>query len=181
MQQDVSTMMMVSSPPVLGANGLPCAPDGARLAPSLFVDLPYSPALLLDAGLGAELTDHTAFAPGCEGGYAMYFDALCDWNKVHSALVLVDHWYTWSEVERVVGESVIRRYDLSEQFWGVRALPWRVGYVLGWLSALALSDYGLALRGLAWLHQVVRVCLREEGAQAWQDVPGQGAGACSSR
>ncbi len=165
MQHDVSTMMMVSSLPVDGANGLPCAPDGVRLAPSLFVDLPYTPALLLDAHFGAEITDHRKFAVACQDGFEWYFSAM--WQPTEDKEeVFVERVYTWAEVEKQVMGDMMRRYDLSEVVFGAPSLPWRAGFVLGWLSGLALCDRGLALRGLELLKTVVHACQGEEGGRA---------------
>ncbi len=138
--------------------------SGARLSPELFVDLPYTPALLLDARFGAEITNDPEFARACADGYDCYFEELYDYAEDGIGEVFVDHVYTWAEIEEAIVDLVIRRYDLAEEFYGVASLARRAGLALGWLSGLALSDRGLALRGLSLLHTVVCACQREEAA-----------------
>ena len=142
--------------------------EASRLAPSDFVDLPYSPALLLDARFGAELTDHQDFAAACGEGFDGYFSEMYHWNEDRSGTVFVDHFFTWDEVREMVVQEVAAycaaycNESVFEQLYGPVSLAWRAGFVLGWLSALALSDRALALRGLALLEEGIQACPRDE-------------------
>lgn len=135
------------------------------LAPSYFVDLPYSPALLLDAGFDASITDPADFRSACDAGFDDYFEMMYCWSETRTDLVFVDRFYTWLEVQGGIVGNVVRTYGPSEQFFRVTPLSWRAGFVLGWLSALALVDRPLALRGLCLLVLLVPSCQKEEAGR----------------
>jgi hypothetical protein len=112
-------------------------------APSLFKDLPFNAALLLPVSLDVSLTAHPDFSEGCQCGDSSYFDEMYHVDpSTGDREVFIDHFYTWYEVEKQVREATLfhaERYSSS--------LSWAVGFVLGWLSALAFTDRALALRG----------------------------------
>ena len=139
--------------------------EASRLAPSDFVDLPYSPALLLDARFGAELTDHQDFAAACRDGFTFYFEEMYHDGGEEMPDIFEDYFYSWDEVRgRVMMEMVDRsaRAQAFEQLYGPVSLASLAGFMLGWLSALALSDRALALRGLALLEEGIQACSRGE-------------------
>lgn len=119
----------------------PVAP-AAVVKPSEVVDLPYSPALLLDVHCPVVVVADEDFSTACQVGFDMYFEDMFH-GKLLESLQFEDHFYTWEEVERMVR-------DLLSAASGER-LTWRVGMSLGWLSALALTDRLLAGRGLELL------------------------------
>jgi hypothetical protein len=104
----------------------------------------YSPALLLDGRFDASITDTFAFAEGCASGFEGYCDAVA---------VSGEGCQSWLEVCRFVVEVVT---DAGSDFCG------DVGYCLGWLSALALENCPLALRGSGLLTMLVLCCRGEE-------------------
>ena len=46
------------------------------LVPSMFADIPYSPALLLDAHFGSHITDDPEFSRACQSGFDTYFEVM---------------------------------------------------------------------------------------------------------
>src|SRR5579885_711042 len=108
-----------------------------QVKPTGFSGLPYSPVLLLDARFDASITDCSWFRDACSDGFEHYFEEVYEADE--SGDVVVDRVYTWREVEREIVEHVTRRYDAAERFYGVPCLPFRAGFMLGWLSALAFG------------------------------------------
>lgn len=106
--------------------------------PSDFLTLSYAPALLLDVRFPIVVIADAVFSDACEVGFDAYFDEMMSGSTFEDSY-LEDHFYTWDEVERVLCENMSSAYGDS--------LPWRAGFCLGWLSALALTDRPLALRG----------------------------------
>jgi hypothetical protein len=161
---------LVTSPAETGSScvavSLDTAPAaGVKLSPSLFVDLPYSPVLLLDAHFGADLTDHKDFVTACGEGFEFYFENMYHYGSEDLPEVFEDYFYTWPEVEDVVIENVMLSSPGEQVYvrmFGPISLAWRAGFVLGWLSALALVDRVLALCGLALLQQKVQTLQRDE-------------------
>src|SRR6266704_6973752 len=98
------------------------------------VDLPYSPALLLDSKFDASITDDSEFCEGCETGFDAYFESMYQWNEARTDTVFVQQWFSLGEVLAFVAENVFAEDEHD------RLLPlgWRAGFLLGWLSALAL-------------------------------------------
>jgi hypothetical protein len=111
----------------------------------------YTPALLLDAGLDTLIVGHPAFASACQKGF--------DRDRT----VFVDGCsYSWHEVRNEVVGWVFRDYDEDEWYGGVSSLAGRVGEMLGWLSAVHLTQPQEARRGLNLLRAIVPVCQKEE-------------------
>jgi hypothetical protein len=139
--------------PTQSINTFPVVAVATSLTPADFQDMPYSSALLLPVCFDASITSHADYAPAVCDGFDEYFEDM--WNVSGTDLVFVDRFYSWDEVRREIVEGVVPRNDLREQFYGLPSLAWRVGFAVGWLSALALTDRALALRGLDWLVQWV--------------------------
>lgn len=120
------------------------------LAPSHFQHVPYSSALLLPVRFDASITDDLCFADACKGGFEGYFEDMLEWDESGDDFVFVDRCYTWAEVERVICDDLLSTPFLLP---GVApaSLAFNAGYTLGWLSALALSERALALRGASLL------------------------------
>lgn len=107
-----------------------------------FHGLSYSPALLLDARLGAAITDDPEFRPACKWS----FDELL-WEMRDGELA--------SCMERGVREFVRGEMLGVDPIEGQAPLVMRVGVVLGSLSALALVQYEEAKEGLQELMRLL--------------------------
>ena len=130
------------------------------------IGLLYSPALLFDAGLDASITDHPDFSDACRDGFRDFVWDMYEDGKEGNG-VFVSRSYTYPEIEREIVLGVARRYDAGEQFFEQKcgyfpSLSLRTGFMLGWLSALALIDRPLALRGVRLLGLLAPSCQREE-------------------
>ena len=153
---------------------VPVALPVVSFPPSAYVDIPYSPALLLDARFDASIVDSERFRDGCVSGFDTYFDELYV-RVAGQEYAFVDRVSTWDEVEKMVVE-----WFLEEDEEGDVSLRWNAGFMLGWLSALALTDRVLALRGLDML-QVLVSYRRCEVARREQVVASYGStGGCMS-
>src|SRR5579875_190255 len=112
--KDVAVLEMVSSPTGVHSSCVAgsleaVSVEASRLAPSDFVDLPYSPVLLLDARFGAELTDHQDFAAACRDGFTFYFSEMYSWDEHVSESVFVDYFFTWDEIREMVMRETVDR------------------------------------------------------------------------
>ena len=115
-----------------------------------FVDMSYSPALLLDSKFDVSITDDSEFREACEDGFKAYFEGMYEMDEEDDD-VFVERCYTWAEVIESVVDNA-----LSEGEPG-RLLPCveRAGFALGWLSALALTDRSMARRALTVLEALL--------------------------
>jgi len=116
--------------------------------PSSFVEVAYTPALLLSVQLDAALTEHADFAQACEDGFYAYFEDLYV-NASDGELVCVERVYTLTKVYAEVCEGVLSFLD--RRYGAEMTLAWAVGFMLGWLSALALAQPVEAHAGLVLL------------------------------
>ena len=133
-------MQEISLPLVMVPTGL--------VAPSLFVDLPYAPGLLLDAHFPIAVVADEVFSQACRIGFDAYFEDLYEGSS-SDEMHFVDRFYTTAQVKNEVGTEMLSPQAQQEQ------LPWRVGFVLGWLSALALAQPQEAQAGLHFLLSIV--------------------------
>jgi len=115
-----------------------------------FVEMPYSPVLLLDSKFDVLITDDSEFREACEDGFKAYFEVMDEMDDEDDD-VFVERCYTWAEVIESVVDNA-----LSEGEPG-RLLPCveRAGFALGWLSALALTDRPMARRALTVLEALL--------------------------
>jgi hypothetical protein len=111
----------------------------AYAAQIVVAEVSYSPVLLLDARLGASITDDPDFCDCCQLGFEVYFDFLPSDGIVADVMM---------------GFVVNNLVDSGD---GVMPLPSAAGLVLGWLSALALTDRSLASQGLDLLITLANV------------------------
>jgi hypothetical protein len=111
-----------------------------------FVDVPYSPTLLLESRFDASMTDDGEFRAGCEWGYSAYFEGMFEWNASRTDIVFVEKCYSWSEVVEFVVATGRCRHEPEPT-----PHNWRAGFCLGWLSALALTNQYEAVMGLTML------------------------------
>ena len=122
---------------------MPVKSSVAPLTLADYADMPYSPAFLLDSKFDASLTDNPAFRRACEFGFVTYFDEMYEANEQGDD-VFVERCYGWTEVVKIVVDEVL----FNERSGSVLSRAERAGVLLGWLSALALTDRALALRAL---------------------------------
>jgi len=136
------------------------------IAPALVtdvIDMPYSPALLLDGRFDVSLTDDPEFHDVCEWGFHSYFDDMWDvrpgaTSRGFDDFILVERRYT---VAYVMGEVLANMRGTND---AGSSLVRCVGVSLGWLSALALVQCSEALEGLA----VLLLCVQCEQAKLVQ-------------
>lgn len=117
----------------------------SALSPSIFADIPYSPDLLLDAHFGSHITDDPEFSRACQSNFDTYFEVMYQPDASGDGVQFVERFYTLPQVYREVCEDLFQTSPCAE----LPSLAWRVGFVLGWLSALALVQREEALKGLA--------------------------------
>lgn len=120
-----------------------------RLTPAFFANLDFSPALLLSVQLDTSITSHPEYAHACKSGFTCYFDDMLEADEEEDSFVLVSRYYTHSEVVQFVIDN---RMPEANGDFKPSIDAWKVGFVVGWLSALALTDRPLALLGLDTLH-----------------------------
>jgi hypothetical protein len=129
------------------------------------IGLPYSPALLFDAGFDASITDGSDFSLACQNGFYGFFEDMYE-DDASGDGVFVGCSLTYLDVERVLVRNVVRHYNVLEKFYGFSPLSWRAGWALGWLSALALFNRPLALQGIDLLSVLVPSCQKKEMGRA---------------
>jgi hypothetical protein len=110
------------------------------------IGLPYTPALLLEGRFDASITDDPAFSDGCGTGFNGYYDVLSDGLEGYCPV---------SEMRRFMVELVTTPGGGPVWLDQRSGFRWQVGYGLGWLSALARSQYQEATKGLKLLMQLV--------------------------
>ncbi len=127
------------------------------------IDMPYSSALLLDGRFDASLTDTSLFSRAGKSGFESYVESM--WNEDEAGNeVFVGRLYKRSAVLNIVRQNaVVDKVFASE-------LAWRVGFVLGWLSALALVQPDDALVGLRFLRELVGYEQWEQSEQQQEKV-----------
>ncbi len=118
--------------------------ETASMVPFDLIGLPYSPALLLDGRLSASVTDDHGFRSACEWGFDCYLGEIeCDERGL---------WTTTRDEARVFVQSEMLHIHPAV---GQVPLVDRVGVVLGWLSALAFTQYHEAMEGLRLLTELM--------------------------
>jgi hypothetical protein len=125
--------------------------QAAPLTVAEIAEIDYSPVLLLDAKFDVAVTDDPAFRSACEYGFDAYFEDMCEWNESGTETVLVERCSTWAEIVRWVVSNALT----EERPGRLLSRGWRAGFGLGWLSALALTRRGEAVRALAVLEAML--------------------------
>lgn len=148
-----------SAPAVVTVTPLEMVPGAPVLVakPSQFVEVAYTPALLLSVQLDAALTEHADFAQACEDGFDAYFEDLYV-NASDGELVCVERVYTLTKIYAEVCADVLSFLD--RRFGTEITLASSVGFALGWLSALALAQPVEAHAGLVLLEVLATEALR---------------------
>lgn len=114
--------------------------------PSDFLAVPYSSASLLEMALPIAVVVHSSFGQACEEGYYGYFRGMMRGSGLFDAC-FENHFYTWDEVAAFLADELVSM--------PLDTVAWRAGFLLGWLSALALTDRALALRGVEVLRMLM--------------------------
>lgn len=118
--------------------------ETALMFPFDLISLPYSPALLLDGRLSASITYDPDFHNSCEWGFDCYLGEIeCDERGLCTT--------TSDEARAFVRTEVLYVHPVVGQV----PLVCRVGVVLGWLSALAFTQYQEAMEGLRLLTELM--------------------------
>jgi hypothetical protein len=125
-------------------------PAAGSLTPADFQDVPYSPTLLLSAHFDPSLMADPEYQAGCQCGFDSYFAEMRHWLPDLSSFTFVDRLHTSASVREYLSSEIVYDPVRNSCF-----LPWRAGWGLGWLSALALTDPSLALLGLELLQTIV--------------------------
>lgn len=108
-----------------------------------FVEVPYSPTFLLDCSFPAFIRHDHEFALACGCGFDDYFEMMYEWSE-SDELVFVEKFYTWAEVVTFVIDEMFPCTWYGHE----TSLPFRAGFLLGWLSALALVNRSMAVMAL---------------------------------
>jgi hypothetical protein len=132
---------------------LPLASVTRSLTPADFQDVSYSPRFLLPVQFDASMTTDSEYQEGCESGFYCYFEDMFQQNEAGRETVFLDRFYSRADVMSLVVEGLSSSFSPSR--WDAAPLSYSVGFVLGWLSALALTDRPLALGGLELLTVLV--------------------------
>jgi len=119
--------------------------------PDLGIENPFSPLTLLPRHFEAFIVQHSDFAPAYQAGFE-YFSEGDEGSQVS----------TYQDVRTFLRSDICRRYNFNEVYAGVSPLPFRAGFCLGWLFALARTDRALAGYGLEYLSSLVASQFREE-------------------
>ncbi len=125
------------------------------LTVAAFVDVPYSPALLLESSFDVSVIHDLDFRSGCEWGYNAYFENMCEWDGAHEELIVVPQHYTWPKIVAFVVETAGAVGCFRDKRGDGFPFAWHAGFGLGWLSALALTNRHEAMMGLAMLTALI--------------------------
>ena len=116
-----------------------------------FVDLPYSPAVLLNSSFSVKLTDDVEFHRACESGFAAYFEEMYELDGQMQG-TFVEKRYEWADLVVFVGETVS---SIHLRDWRRVSVAWGAGFGLGWLSAHALVDRPASVMALEVLRSLI--------------------------
>jgi hypothetical protein len=107
--------------------------------------------LLLPIELDQTVTRHKEYQKACEAGYECYFEEMYQTNEQEDDFIFVEHLHTRSEVLNIIVQ------DIKNCPRWTTCLAWRAGFIHGWLSALALTNFPLAQLGLHLLQHLSRL------------------------
>jgi hypothetical protein len=122
---------------------LPQAAGTHGLTPDDFQDISYSPTLLLPVQFDTSLTLDPEYQEACQVGFDEGFGLLSEEDEREL--------FNWDMVKNEVLTSLLDVQKVLPPGFPTLSLAWASGFLLGWLSALALVDRSLALRGLELL------------------------------
>ncbi len=122
---------------------LPQASGTRCLSPDDFQDISYSPVFLLPVQFDTRLTLDPEYQEACHVGFDDGFGRLSEEDEREL--------FNWDVVRNEVLRSLLDVQKVLPPGFPTLSLAWASGFLLGWLSALALIDRPLALRGLELL------------------------------
>ncbi len=134
----LETVGIQESMPVLPLTSVTCS-----LTPVDFQHVSYSPALLLPVQFDTRLTLDPEYQKACQVGFDDGIERLSEEDEREL--------FTWDMVRNEVLISLLDVQKVFPPGFPTLSLAWASGFLLGWLSALALIDRPLALRGLELL------------------------------
>ena len=117
--------------------------------PADLKDISYSPAFLLPVHFSSFIGDSLAYGHAYEDGFNSYFDDMLQENKAGTDFQFIARFYTRAEIMQIVAENMVTDFQAYQHDWSL--FSYNSGFVVGWLSALALTDCASALAGLAFL------------------------------
>lgn len=123
------------------------------ISPVDFMDVAYQPGLLLKASFPQFILSDPEYITACEWGFEDYFGDMVQGNTPET-LTVVPRFYTRPEVAALLVENMTKMYSHDTC---IDPLAIRVGFLHGWLSALALTDYQLASFGLQVLLRLLHL------------------------
>jgi hypothetical protein len=126
---------------------LPQTPETRSLFPADFLPVSYSPAFLLPVEFDPSLTHDPEYQEACHVGFDDAFGRLSEEDEREL--------FTWEMVRNEVLRSLLDVEKVLPPGFPTLSLAWASGFLLGWLSALALIDRSLALSGLELLTVLV--------------------------
>jgi hypothetical protein len=135
-------MLEMASPPE-SLSGLTQVLQTRSLPPTDFQDISYSPAFLLPVQFDTRLTLDPEYQKACHVGFDDGIERLSEEDEREL--------FTWDMVRNEVLTSLLDVQRVLPPGFPTCSLAWASGFLLGWLSALALVDRLLALRGLELL------------------------------
>jgi hypothetical protein len=143
----------------------------SAVSPLDFIEVDYHPGLLLPVSFDRSIMDDPEYANSCEHGYDQYFAEMLTGTTLET-LSWEARVYTRSTVTR----EIIREMTFIEEDGKRAPLAWRVGFFVGWLSALAFTDEALAWFGVEVLTGCIRreQCERGHGSKASRVCGGDG-------
>ena len=107
----------------------------------------YSSALLLPVQFDTCITADPEYRRAHEDGFVDFLEQLSELLDDESEQPP----FTWDDVKHEIIRNVFDTRKVFASDFSVTVLAWDAGFMLGWLSALALVDRPLALRGLKLL------------------------------
>jgi hypothetical protein len=134
----LETVSLLESLPIL-----PQASGTHSLSPADFQHISYSLMFLLPVEFDTSLTDDPEYQEACQVGFDDGFGRLSEEDEREL--------FTWDMVRNEVLRSLLDVQKVLPPGFPTLSLAWASGFLLGWLSALALFDRSLALRGLELL------------------------------
>jgi hypothetical protein len=111
----------------------------------------YSSALLLPAQFDPCITADPEYQRALEAGFMDFLELFCELLDDEDEDESEQLPLTWDDVKHEIIENVFDTRKVFAPDFSMTVLAWDSGFMLGWLSALALIDRPLALRGLKLL------------------------------
>jgi hypothetical protein len=136
----------------------------APVSPLDFADVDYHPGLLLPVSFDRSITTDPEYIAACQHGFGSYFEEMVNRSEESDdPFPLVARYYTRRDVAAYIVDTLTRHDERWLVVCSPAPLCWHVGFLVGWLSALALTNDALAWFGVDVLAGCMRRKLRERG------------------